>query len=150
MRRMEFENEFDGIVCLFTSFGYFDSDEEDLNVLRRMTRALRTGGRLVLDIENRDGLLMRYQHRDWWQTKKGDYVMEHRRFDPVRGQGHTRIVLVSNGTTQQHDLLVRWYSVPELERMFREVGLNMVNLYGGLDGSEFTLDAIRLVAVARK
>jgi SAM-dependent methyltransferase len=150
MRKMEFEEEFDGIVCLFTSFGYYDSDEEDLDVLRRMSRALRREGRLVLDIENRDGLLMRYQDRDWWQTKRGDYVMEHRRFDPVKGKGHTRIALVSEGKAQEHNLLVRWYSVPELERMFNEAGLETVTLYGGLDGSEYNLEAMRLVAVARK
>lgn len=150
MRQIEFDAEFDAVICLFTSFGYFDSEEEDLEVLRRVSKALRRGARLVLDVENRDGLLMRYVSRDWWQTKSGDLVMEERRFDPVKGRGHTKIVLVSERRKIEHNLSIRWYSVPELERMLEDAGIRIHHLYGGLDGSEFDLDAMRLVVVGEK
>jgi len=150
MRQMDFDAEFDAVVCLYTSFGYFETEEENLEVLRRISKALRRGGRFVLDVENRDGLLMRYLARDWWQTKAGDLVMEERRFDPVKGRGHTRIVLVSEGHKVEHNLSIRWYSVPELERMLKEVGIQIHRLYGGLDGSEFDLGAYRLVVVGEK
>jgi len=150
MRQIEFDSEFDAAICLFTSFGYFDSEEENCEVLRRISKALRRGGRFVLDVENRDGLLMRYLARDWWQTKASDLVMEERRFDPVKGRGHTRILLLSEGRKVEHNLSIRWYSVPELERMLEEVGIYIHRLYGGLDGSEFDLGAMRLVVVGEK
>ncbi|MEW6233368.1 MAG: class I SAM-dependent methyltransferase [Chloroflexota bacterium] len=150
MRQMEFDAEFDAVICLYTSFGYFETEEENLEVLRRMSKALREGGRLALDVENRDGLLMRYLSRDWWQTKAGDLVMEERRFDPVKGRGRTKIVLVSGGHKIEHNLSIRWYSVPELERMAKEVGIQVQRLCGGLDGSEFDLGAYRLVVVGEK
>ncbi len=150
MRRTEFASEFDAVVCLFTSFGYFETYEEDLDVLRRISRALRDGGRFVLDVENRDGLLMRYLSRDWWHTKSGDLVMEERRFDPVKGRGHTRIVLVSGGNRAEHNLDIRWYSVPELDRMLNDVGVRIDRLYGGLDGAAFNVQAMRLVIVGEK
>lgn len=83
MRNIDFSSEFDATVSLYTSFGYFEGEEENCDVLRRISQALRPGGRFVLDVENRDGLLMRYQSRDWWQTSLDDLVMEERRFDPV-------------------------------------------------------------------
>jgi SAM-dependent methyltransferase len=150
MRQIAYDAEFDAVICLFTSFGYFDSEEENRDVLRRMSRALRRGGRLVLDVENRDGLLMRYLQRDWRQTKRGDLVMEERRFDPVKGRAHTQMVLVSDGRRAEHDLSIRWYSVPELEEMLRDAGMHIHRLYGGLDGSEFGLGAWRLVVVGEK
>jgi SAM-dependent methyltransferase len=150
MRYMDFKAEFDAVICLYTSFGYFESEEENFEVLRRISNALRRGGWFVLDVENRDGLLMRYLSRDWWQTKAGDLVMEERRFDPVKGRGHTKIVLVSEGYKIEHNLSVRWYSVPELERMLMQVGIRVHSLYGGLDGSKFDLGANRLVLVGRK
>jgi hypothetical protein len=93
---------------------------------------------------------MRYQSRDWWQTEFGDLVMEERRFDPVKGRGHTKIVLISEGRRTEHNLSIRWYSVPELERMLKDVGMQIRELYGGLDGSGYGLDAMRLVVVAEK
>jgi len=150
MRKIDFLAEFDGAICLYTSFGYFESDEEDFKVLRGVSQALRRGSRFVLDVENRDGLLMRYQPRDWWQTESGDFVMEERRFDPVRGRGNTRILLVGEGRRITHDLSIRWYSVPELDRMLKSAGLWIRNLYGDLDGSEYGLEASRLVVIAEK
>jgi SAM-dependent methyltransferase len=150
MRDIDFRAEFDALICLFTSFGYFESEEENCDILRRISQALRPRSRIVLDVENRDGLLMRYQSRDWWQTELGDLVMEERRFDPVKGRGHTKIVLISEGRTTEHNLSIRWYSVPELDWMLKDVGMQIRELYGGLDGSGYGLDAMRLVVVAEK
>jgi len=150
MRNIDFSAEFDAAICLYTSFGYFESEEENYDVLRRLSQALRPGSRFALDVENRDGLLMRYQSRDWWQTELGDLVMEERRFDPVKGRGHTKIVLISEGRRIEHNLSIRWYSVPELERMLKDVGMQIRDLHGDLDGSQYRLDAMRLVVIAEK
>jgi SAM-dependent methyltransferase len=50
--RVPLPDTFDGIVNLFTSFGYFDDDEENRSVLRAMHEMLRPGGFLVLDYLN--------------------------------------------------------------------------------------------------
>lgn len=76
MRQIDFSVEFDAAICLNTSFGYFEREEENLEVLHRVSQALQPGGQFVLDVENRDALLMRYQSRNWWQTEFGDLVME--------------------------------------------------------------------------
>jgi SAM-dependent methyltransferase len=150
MRNIDFSEEFDAALCLFTSFGYFETEEENRDTLRRVSEALRPRSRFILDIENRDGLLMRYQSRDWWQTELGDLVMEERRFDPVKGRGHTKILLVREDRKVEHNLSIRWYSIPELTRILEDAGMHMQSLYGGLDGSAYGLEAMRLVAVAEK
>jgi SAM-dependent methyltransferase len=48
MRRIVFRNEFDAVVNLYTSFGYFAPRENEA-VLRRMAGALRPGGRILID-----------------------------------------------------------------------------------------------------
>ena len=45
MREVPFEGRFDLVLSLFSSLGYFLSDEEDLRVLRGARRALRQIGR---------------------------------------------------------------------------------------------------------
>jgi 2-polyprenyl-3-methyl-5-hydroxy-6-metoxy-1,4-benzoquinol methylase len=45
MRELEAEEAFDAVVCVFTSFGYFPTQEEDERVLTAVARSLvRAGG----------------------------------------------------------------------------------------------------------
>ena len=48
MRQIEFDQEFDRILLLFTSFGYFE-DRENLLVLEKVVRALKPGGLLIFE-----------------------------------------------------------------------------------------------------
>ena len=48
-----YEEEFDAVICTGSTFGYF-GDDENLVALRKMVRALRPNGQLVLDVPNRD------------------------------------------------------------------------------------------------
>jgi SAM-dependent methyltransferase len=46
------QEEFDAVICLWQSFGYFD-EETNLEVLGKMADRLRLGGRMILDLYNR-------------------------------------------------------------------------------------------------
>tara|TARA_B100000508_G_scaffold48272_1_gene37507 strand:- start:55997 stop:56740 length:744 start_codon:yes stop_codon:yes gene_type:complete len=52
MREVYKSNEYDAIFNLFTSFGYFDSDEDNLNVLRSINKMLKPEGIVVIDFMN--------------------------------------------------------------------------------------------------
>ncbi len=49
MRHIDFHQEFDRVLLLFTAFGYF-SDEGNLQVLVNVQKALKPGGLLVFDM----------------------------------------------------------------------------------------------------
>jgi SAM-dependent methyltransferase len=52
MRRIPFEDKFDAIVNMYSSFGYLESEGEDLKVLESAAKALKAGGRILLDMLN--------------------------------------------------------------------------------------------------
>ena len=52
MRAIEWQEKFDIVVNLFTSFGYFSDESQERQVLARIERALRPGGELVIDFLN--------------------------------------------------------------------------------------------------
>jgi len=56
MRDMDFHERFDAIVNWFNSFGYFDV-ETDFLVLRNLQRALKRGGRMILEMPNPEHIL---------------------------------------------------------------------------------------------
>jgi SAM-dependent methyltransferase len=49
MRTIPFENTLDAVINVFTSFGYLANEEEDLQVLAQIHKALRPGGRFLLE-----------------------------------------------------------------------------------------------------
>lgn len=52
MRETVPEDGFDVVLNLFTSFGYFDSKEDNLRTLLAINKAMKPGGRLVIDFLN--------------------------------------------------------------------------------------------------
>ncbi len=53
------EKPFDGILCLWTSFGFYDDDTND-DILRQCLTLVKPGGFFALDIVNRDWLLRNF------------------------------------------------------------------------------------------
>ncbi len=52
MRTVFANKEFDLVLNLFTSFGYFDTEEEDVLVLKNIYTALKNGGNFLIDYLN--------------------------------------------------------------------------------------------------
>ena len=94
MRELEFAREFAGVYSFFTSFGYF-SDAGNEQVLERIACSLAPGGRLLLDLANRERLLIHPQQRTWDQRDDGSLVMEEVTFDVRRSR-----------------VISRWYFLP--------------------------------------
>ena len=54
MREIPYKNCFGVILSLFTSFGYFQHDEENQKVINRVSKALKPKGIFVLDYINKN------------------------------------------------------------------------------------------------
>jgi D-alanine-D-alanine ligase len=153
MRDMEFSGEFDLAVNLFSSIGYF-SDDEDRMVLDRFWRALVPGGVFVVDTRNRDQVV-RSQPPEERQRFEGWTLRIENRFDPSTSRWLARWWRLEDDADEGPGTLIgeseiRLYAAHELRAMLRPERWSQVDLYGGLDGTPFSLDAPRLVLVARK
>ncbi len=58
MRRIFKENYFDYVFNLFTSFGYFSTENEHIKAIKAMTGNLKPGGKLLLDFMNTNKTIM--------------------------------------------------------------------------------------------
>jgi SAM-dependent methyltransferase len=152
MRTLPWENEFDAVVNLFTSFGYLESDEEDQKVLCAVQRALRPGGRLLIDHIDRErsGALFGGGRKNW-QEHEGHLILEQREWDVLRSRASmTRTVIPPDGPRRQMSFLLRIYSHSEMMAMLERAGLEWVHTYGGYDGSDYAPDSRGMIVVARK
>lgn len=57
MRETFRKEEFDVIVNLFTSFGYFEQEEDNYQTMAAFSAALKPGGKLVIDFMNTERIL---------------------------------------------------------------------------------------------
>ena len=152
MRDIPFTDEFDAVINMFTAFGYFDSEDEDMRVLQAVVNALKTGGKLLLDTINREWVLSNYVQNDWHTDDDGNTFLEHREFDLVTGRNRvTFSIVTADGTRREspgHD--VRLYTLTELARLLDAAGLRLSAVYGDYDGVPYAINTPRLIVVATK
>lgn len=151
MREIDFQEEFDAVINMFTSFGYFDSEEEDRRVLECVGVALRPGGRFLIDFINRDRVIRFYQERDWRRAPDGSILLEERRWNALEGRNSAEITLIRpDGSRRRLRTVMRMYAATELAAMLASVGLTIRGVWGDFDGSELTLESVRVIVLAQK
>ena len=151
MRRIAYREEFDAVINLYTSFGYF-TPAQNAAALRRMARALRPGGRLLVDHRDPayDAGLPR---RLWYRTGERRFVLEDRRFDRVTKitDSTQLIVIAGRRGVAQRTLRFQEFTLPQWRRMLRRVGLRFLRAYSGYDGRPYRAGSTgRLILMAQK
>lgn len=151
MRAIPYVGCFDVAINMFTAFGYFADDADNQRALDAMARALKPGGRLVMELAHRDRVTATYRETDWYELDDGTVVWVRRHFDPVRGV-NTVIDRWRNpdGSEGEHYHRIRLYTATELDRMLRAAGLTPTAWYGSTALHAFTLASPRIVVVAEK
>ena len=148
MRRIEFDSEFDAAFNYFTSIGYF-SDEENLDFCRRVLRALRPGGRFLVETLNRPWILSRFLRRS--RDQVGDVTVLHRsRWNVSACRSEDTWTFRRGKRTETHRISVRLYSGADLRRLLEEAGFEAVRLWGIPPLRPLTRASRRLIAVARR
>jgi SAM-dependent methyltransferase len=150
MRKLPFENEFDAVVNVFTSFGYFDNERDDLKVLKGVCRSLKKDGLFFLDLKNREQLMRGFQRRTWRPDK--DFIMlEDNFFDLFTSRWEsTRTLIFENGKRTEHSFSLRLFSFAEMLSLLNRAGFVLESVYGDFDFSEYSLDSPRMILVSRK
>lgn len=142
---------FEFVINLFTSFGYFDRDEENEHVLNEVSRVLRPGGTFVFDHINRTYLEARLKPRTVRELEEGVVVTETRHVDPETHRVHKDVEWRHPHKKPVHwHESVRLYTKDELTAMFQKAELEVQNRFGDFDGRPLDDDAPRMIFVARR
>ena len=148
MRRLPFAASFGAVVNLYTSFGFFDDPRDDQAALAEMARVLVPGGRIVIDVANRDRSLSDL-HCDWRETEEG-FFLQRTTIDWVHDRAKSENVWIKEGEIKRCGFEVRLYSLAKLAELVERVGLKLWMVYGGLDGATYHPAGKRVVVVAEK
>ncbi|MEZ6196348.1 MAG: class I SAM-dependent methyltransferase [Planctomycetota bacterium] len=148
MRDLPLRAAADLVTSFFTSFGYFDDEDDDLRVLRGMATALRSEGRILIDYLNPPRVRATLVPES--RRHEGDlFIEERRRIDTARRRVEKDVVLRhADGRRHAYRESVRLLDEEDWARLFDAVGLERVELWGSLDGRPYTEESDRMVLVA--
>lgn len=152
MRELSFSEIFDACFMWQTSFGYFD-DKTNFNVLKGVHRALKQGGRFLLDLSNRDYVVAEMPSRTWWEGIECVFL-EEVEFDHHKSILHTKrsFIYEDGSPPQEFSSYVRMYSLHELEQILRIAGFEILEVTGEIHHRAAYLgpSSSRLIVLAEK
>lgn len=163
-RQMKFKGEFDAVLNIFTSFGYFEDDRENVKVLEKVKQALVLDGQFLLDVDNPLHFIRTRQGLDtvYIQLDSGgrEAVLKQEEFQ-FRGERRATYAFRDRRTSQD-DLLLRCnlYNITDLKGLLVDQAGFELNpgIYGDFNGAmhpnheseELDQGLPRLIVVARK
>jgi SAM-dependent methyltransferase len=146
MRALPFcDGTFAALVNFFTSFGYFSTEDENLQVVREMSRVLDRQAVFLFDYLNVHRELEKLVQREKRETPLGTVAIE-RWFDPSDRSLNKRMTIGHKRYLER----VRGYDLDEIAAMFTSSGLSIRAAFGDFDGTPFTRTSPRLILVGSR
>jgi 2-polyprenyl-3-methyl-5-hydroxy-6-metoxy-1,4-benzoquinol methylase len=150
LRELPVQGPFDAVLCWFTSFGYFD-DDDNQRVLHQFASVLRPGGKLLLETMHHDGFVRGFTNAPAATvTERGDDVMtDVTTFNPIKGRIETDRTARRDDAIRRSHHSVRVPTVPEFDEWLTAAGFTTRG-YSGRAGRPLKFDSWRLVVTASK
>lgn len=148
MRKVYKKGAFDLVVNLFSSFGYFDSDKDDLKAMCAMADDLKPGGTLVMDFMNPECTVKTMQTRAI--IDRGE-VQFHIQKKCEGGFIKKEINFIADGEDHHYEEKLKMIKPEQFQKLFAGAGLNITHTFGNYDLEPFVpVGSVRQVIVAIK
>jgi len=131
---------FDVVMILGNSFGYFETIEDDLRILKEVFRVLKPWGRLLVDVTDGEYLRGNYRSRSWEWIDKRLFVCRERSLslDEQRLISREVITHVEKGVIADQFYAERLYSKDFLHQILKTAGFHNIIFH-----NEFSPDSKR-------
>jgi len=127
VHHINLRTKYDEVFLFFSEFGLFDAK----NLLKNVIKILKINGLFLLDYDNVFRLI---QHLI--KHPKTPY-----KFDFVRMELQEK---------QKNKLGVRYYTVPELKKLFESNGLKIISIYGNYAKDSLDINSKRIIIIGKK
>jgi SAM-dependent methyltransferase len=125
--RETFEDKFDAIFNLFTSFGYFENDEDNLKTLKAIKESLTEYGFAVIDFMNVTNVLNTLVPEE---VKTVDEIDFHIKRYLKDGHIYKEIDFEDQGQKFHFTEKVKALTLKDFEEMMEEAGIFLLDIFG--------------------
>ncbi len=154
MRNISHTNEFDLVVNLFSSFGYFKKNSENFKVIGSISKSLKKGGYFFFDFLNAEYISKHLKPYDI-SVRNHNVVLQVREIKD--NAVYKSIIITGNNpkgktpiVSKFHEM-IKLYTLPDFRKVFTKYGLNIIKTFGDYKGSKFNVKTSqRLIILAQK
>ncbi len=148
IRHINFKQEFDAVINLFTSFGYFQSDEENFSFPRNAYSFIKKDGFFVLDYLNKNYLTQNLIPLS--SRKVNSIIVEEKR--EILGDRVIKTIKVDDSLkSKEFYESVKLYSKDFILERFLSFGYSVLRIFGDYNGSQYDeKTSERLIIIFKK
>ncbi|MDI1255905.1 MAG: class I SAM-dependent methyltransferase [Flavobacterium sp.] len=125
--REPFEEKYDAILNLFTSFGYFENDSDNLKTLKAIAQSLTEYGFGVIDFMNVDHVVPNLVPEE---TKTVDGIDFNIKRFFIDGHVYKEIDFEDDGKKHHFTEKVRALRLEDFEKLMEEAGIYLLDVFG--------------------
>ncbi|MEW5767275.1 MAG: methyltransferase domain-containing protein [bacterium] len=123
---------FDVVMILGNSFGYFETIQDDMRVLKEVSRVLKPWGRLLIDVSDGEYLKQNFQPRSWEWVDKKRFVCRERSLSLAEDRLISREVVthVEKGVIADQFYAERLYTRKSIGELLKRAGFGDITIHG--------------------
>ena len=142
------DERFDLVLNLFTSFGYFETDEDNFKVFQTAYNHLNKNGFFIFDYFNKKYLEDNLIPNTNLILEDGE-IIQKRRIE--NGRVIKDIIINKNGYKKHFKESVKIYSLEKIKNELEQTKFNIRNIFGSFDKAEYDENlSDRIIIIAQK
>jgi SAM-dependent methyltransferase len=143
--RIPFDQKFDAIFNLFTSFGYFENDEDNLTTLKAIKESISEYGFAVIDFMNVSNVLSNLVSNEVKSVEGIDFQIKRYEKD---GFIYKEIEFEDQGEKYHFTEKVKALTLDDFETMMENAGIYLLDVFGDYKLKKFhKLESERLILI---
>lgn len=163
MRNLKYKNKFDVVINMFTSFGYFDDEKDNLKVLKNIYQALKPKGKLLMDLYNESAGLSQVISKGKFNKKENLWMLSSQNkqsnglvvtttsyVDLINMRWNMSRSWKEKGKKKSYMTSMRIYPLPEISYLLKEAGFKIQKVWGDFNGEPFSVKSRRMIILAEK
>lgn len=145
------ESSCDAVICMFTSFGFFN-EEDNLRCLKSVASVLKPSGKFLLDYWNPYMAATLHGSRNWWWIDEKKVCLAEVFYDAENGKviDQRQVIDIPSRKVDKVSRVIRLYHLTEIMNILKSINLPPIKVYGDIDWSSYELTSPRIIVVSRK
>lgn len=125
------ENSYHCVTLMGNSFGYFDREEDDIQVLEAVKRVLVPAGLVVMDLADGEWIKAHFDRRSWEWIDENHFVCRERSLsaDGRRLISREVVVHAEKGVLADQFYAERLYTRDQIKELLESVGFSQVRFF---------------------
>lgn len=140
-------NYFDAVLNLFTSFGYFNDEKDDVKVFKSVSNSLKPNGIFVFDYLNRDWVVDNLQTQHEIVKNDVKFIIN-KEIQNDRVIKHIQVI--DAGVTSNYSECVKLYTLDEIIKISEKANLVKENVFGDYELGSYSDKSSRMIITFRK